>query len=87
MYAIIVYDVNEKRVVKVLKLLRKYLNWIQNSVFEGELTDGKFKELKMELKKLLKLEEDSVLIFKFKTQKAFKKEIIGQERNPIDTFL
>ena len=87
MYAIIVYDVNEKRVVKVLKLLRKYLNWIQNSVFEGELTDGKFKELKMELKKLLKLEEDSVLIFKFRTARAFKKEIIGQERNPIDTFL
>jgi len=87
MYAIIVYDVNEKRVAKVLKLLRKYLNWIQNSVFEGELTDGKFKELKMELKKLLKLEEDSVLIFKFRTARAFKKEIIGQERNPIDTFL
>ena len=87
MYVIIVYDVNEKRVAKVLKLLRKYLNWIQNSVFEGELTEGKFKELKMELKRIIKLEEDSVLIFKFKTKKAFKKEIIGQERNSIDTFL
>lgn len=33
-----VYDVNEKRVNKVLKIGRKYLNWVQNSVLEGEIT-------------------------------------------------
>ena len=37
MYVLLVYDVEEKRVVKALKLCRQYLNWIQNSVFEGEL--------------------------------------------------
>jgi len=45
MYVILVYDVNEKRVAKMLKLCRRYLNWIQNSVFEGEITEVKLKEL------------------------------------------
>ncbi len=31
MYVIIVYDIGEKRVAKVLKLCRQYLQWIQNS--------------------------------------------------------
>ncbi len=29
MYVILVYDIGEKRVGKMLKLCRKYLNWIQ----------------------------------------------------------
>ena len=35
MFVIMVYDVNQKRVAKVLKIARKYLNWVQNSVFGG----------------------------------------------------
>ncbi len=87
MYVILVYDVEEKRVVKALKLCRQYLNWIQNSVFEGELTEGKLKELKIKLKKILDIEKDSVLIFKMREKKAFKKEVIGREKNPLDTFI
>jgi CRISPR-associated protein Cas2 len=47
MYVILVYDVGQKRVGKMLKLCRKYLNWIQNSVFEGEITHVKLEELKI----------------------------------------
>jgi len=36
-YIILVYDVSEKRVFKVLKIARKYITWIQNSVLEGEI--------------------------------------------------
>ncbi|NCB07630.1 MAG: CRISPR-associated endonuclease Cas2, partial [Bacteroidia bacterium] len=46
MYIIAMYDVGEKRVGKMLKLFRRYLNWIQNSVFEGEITEAKLMELK-----------------------------------------
>ncbi len=35
------YDIEEKRVNKVRKILKKYLSWIQNSIFEGELSEGK----------------------------------------------
>ncbi len=54
MYVILVYDIGEKRVVKMLKLCRRYLNWIQNSVFEGEITEVKLKELKYEAKTIMK---------------------------------
>jgi CRISPR-associated protein Cas2 len=46
MYVILVYDFGENRVAKMLKLCRKYLSWIQNSVFEGEISEVKLKEWK-----------------------------------------
>jgi len=87
MHVILVYDVEEKRVVKALKVCREYLNWIQNSVFEGDLSEGKLKELKMRLKGVLDKELDSVLIFTARDAAVFKKEVIGQEKNPLDTFI
>lgn len=87
MYVILVYDVNEKRVVKALKACRAYLNWVQNSVFEGEITEGKLKELLARLKKIIKKEKDSVMLYKFNSEKAFDKEILGQEKAPTDTII
>ncbi|MDX1905292.1 MAG: CRISPR-associated endonuclease Cas2, partial [Thermonemataceae bacterium] len=43
MYVILIYDCGEKRVTKMLKLCRQYLHWIQNSVFEGEISEVKLK--------------------------------------------
>lgn len=45
----IVYDVQAARMPKFLKYLRRYLTHVQNSVFEGELTQGKLEEVKSEL--------------------------------------
>ena len=87
MHVILVYDVEEKRVTKALKLCRQYLNWIQNSVFEGDLSEAKLKELKMKLKGILDLKKDSVLIFKVRDESLLKREAMGQEKNPLDTFL
>ena len=87
MYIILVYDINEKRVTKALKACRQYLNWVQNSVFEGELTPAKLKELKIRLRDLMKDEEDSILIYKLKEQRLMTKEVLGQERSPTDTIL
>lgn len=87
MYVLIVYDIGEKRVAKVFKYLRKYLNWIQNSVFEGELSEGQLMEIKMGLKKIMKKEEDSVIIFTARSEKWLSKEVMGKEKNPITNFL
>ncbi len=87
MYIIAVYDVGEKRVVKMLKLCRQYLNWIQNSVFEGELTEVQLKELKYKAKDIMKEEEDSFIIFSSREQKWMEKQVIGKERNSLDNFL
>ena len=87
MYVILVYDCCEKRVAKMLKLCRKYLNWIQNSVFEGELTDVRLKELKFKAKSIMIEDEDSLIIFKSRNEKWLDKEVIGKERSSIDNFL
>jgi len=87
MYIILVYDINQKRVGKMLKLCRQYLNWIQNSVFEGELTEVKLKELLAKAKKIMDIKEDSLIIFKSRNEKWLEKEVIGQEKNDLDTFI
>lgn len=87
MYVIIVYDVEEKRVANVCKFLRQYLHWVQNSVFEGELTEGKFKEVQIGLKKRIKADKDSILFYKLRTGNEFDKEILGVEKSARDVFL
>jgi CRISPR-associated protein Cas2 len=87
MYVILVYDIGEKRVAKMLKLCRKYLSWIQNSVFEGELSEVQLKELQIKAQKFMKMEEDSLIIFKSRDEKWLDKQVIGKERSSIDTFL
>ncbi len=87
MYIIAVYDVGEKRVGKMLKLCRQYLNWIQNSVFEGELTEVQLKELIYKSKNIMKEEDDSFIIFSSREQKWMEKKVIGKEKNNLDNFL
>jgi CRISPR-associated protein Cas2 len=87
MYVILVYDVGEKRVGKMLKLCRKYLNWIQNSVFEGEITEVKLHELQIKASDIMDNEVDSLIIFKSRNERWLDKEVIGKERSAIDTFL
>jgi len=80
MYVIIVYDVSVKRVAKVCQFLRQYLNWIQNSVFEGELTESELFRIKEKLKEILDLNEDSVVIYSFTSSKVLEKEHIGVKK-------
>jgi CRISPR-associated protein Cas2 len=87
MYIILVYDIGEKRVGKMLKLCRRYLNWIQNSVFEGELSEVKLKELLFESKRIMKMDCDSIIIFKSRQEKWLDKQVIGMEKNNLDNLL
>lgn len=87
MYVILVYDMDTKRVGKMLKLCRRYLNWIQNSVFEGEISVAALKELEFEAKEIMNLERDSLILFKSREVRWLEKEIIGQERNELKNIL
>jgi CRISPR-associated protein Cas2 len=87
MYVIAVYDVGEKRVGKMLKLMRRYLNWIQNSVFEGEISEVRLLELKAEARLIMDTESDSLIFFKTRQEKWLDKEIVGKERQNLDNFL
>ncbi len=87
MHVIAVYDIGHKRVGKVLKIFRKYLTWIQNSVFQGEITLSKYEKLKNELAKIIEPGYDSILFFRFRSDFQFKKEFVGKEFNPFDTMI
>lgn len=86
MYVIITYDVNEKRVGKVCKKLREYLDWTQNSVFEGEITKGKLQACLGELQQIMK-KEDSLYLYQVANPKNIKKTVYGREKNEMDLFL
>ncbi len=87
MYVIMVYDIKEERVNKVLKIARKYLTWVQNSVLEGEITRAKLASLKTELKDVIKEEEDSIIFYKLRSTRYFNKETMGTEKGGEDIFL
>lgn len=87
MHVILVYDMDTKRVGKMLKLCRRYLNWIQNSVFEGQISVAALKQLESEAKEIMDLEKDSLILFKSREVRWLEKEIIGQERNDLSNIL
>ena len=86
MYVILVYDVDQKRTSKILKLCRRYLSWIQNSVFEGEVSEVQLKQLTLEAKEIME-DKDSLIVFKSRDERWLQKEIIGDERSSVSNFL
>ena len=86
MYLIVVYDIEQKRVSKVMRVCREYLDHVQNSVFEGEITSANFKELKSRLSRTIDLNTDSIIIYEL-WKENFKRGVIGVEKKEIDNFL
>ena len=87
MFVVLVYDFGEKRVSKALKRCRKYLIWVQNSVFEGEISEVNLKMLKSELRDIMNIEEDSIIIYTWRTERYTTREVMGIEKNTLDTII
>jgi CRISPR-associated protein Cas2 len=78
-YAIIVYDIEVDRIDKVRAILRRYLFWVQNSVFEGEISEPSLKALVGEIKQEIKADHDSVIFYLLKSERSAKRKVIGIE--------
>lgn len=87
MYVIMVYDVEQERVGRICKYLRRSLNWVQNSVFEGELTRAQLAKVKSGMTKILNEERDSVIIYMARDAKWMQRETIGIEKSPTANIL
>ncbi len=83
MYLVLTYDVEEERVTKVLKICRRYLYWVQNSVLEGEITVAKLEKLRYELQRTIEKSKDSVRFYIIKDRSLFDLEILGQDKNSV----
>jgi len=87
MYVLLVYDIEVARLTKVHKFLKRHLHWVQNSVFEGELTDAQLETVRAGLRRLLSDDADSVLIYTAREQKWLTRETLGKERSEIGNVL
>lgn len=81
MYVIVIYDVSVERVNDVRKFLKQRMDWVQNSSFEGELSEGQIVEMRMGLHEIIDLKSDSVIIFTVAYKGALSKEVLGIEKN------
>ena len=86
MYVLIVYDIAVERVTKVHKLLKRYLNWRQNSVFEGELTEAQIEAVKKSLSNIMN-NNDSVLFYIARDERWLRREELGNQRGTTTNFL
>ncbi len=86
-YVLIVYDIGVERVTKVYKLLKRYLHWVQNSVFEGELTDAQIENVKNRLRAIMDRELDGILFYIARDEKWLRRESLGQEKSSTDNII
>lgn len=82
MYVVLVYDISQekngaRRWSRIFKICKKYLSHIQDSVFEGELSNAQLERFKQELKGYINKELDSVILFKSRQEKWLDKEFWG----------
>ena len=91
MYIILVYDIltedNGPKISRnVFKICKKYLTNVQKSVFEGEITPVLLKKLNLELKRHIRKDKDSLIIFKSRQEKWLEKEFWGIEDDKTSNF-
>ena len=84
---VVVYDVGVKRVEKVRRWLIQYLSWVQNSVFEGSLTEGQLVELMDGVDEIIDKERDSVYIYRVSDKKWLTKDVIGIEKEMTENII
>ncbi|MFW5890861.1 MAG: CRISPR-associated endonuclease Cas2 [bacterium] len=86
MYVIVIYDADVKRVSKYHKLLKQYLFPVQNSAFEGIITQSNLCEMKKALTSINDKGLDSIIIYRISNIKFLKREVIGQTKEK-DVFI
>jgi len=87
MLVIMAYDVGKDRLAKMLKKCRSYLHWVQNSVFEGDLSEAGLSRLKHDIESIIDPRGDSVVLYTFRTARYSSREILGIEKGGPTTVL
>lgn len=87
MYIILVYDAAPLRGARLLKFLRQHLTWVQNSVFEGEITEAGYEVIRHGIKNIINTSVDSVIYYIFDSKSYTSREVMGIEKNGIDSFI
>lgn len=86
MYVILVYDMEAERTQKMLRLCRRYLIHVQNSVLEGEISEGDLAKLQGKIDDLL-ITGESVVIYELSSESLLNRTVYGEDPKVDDRFL
>ncbi|MGQ4555824.1 CRISPR-associated endonuclease Cas2 [Halobellus sp. GM3] len=78
MYVVLVYDMEADRTQKMLKLGRRYLTHVQNSVLEGQITEGDLTALENAIEDLL-LPGESVIVYELSSDTLLNRTVYGDD--------
>ena len=88
MFIVVSYDISSERSRSRARIIcGKYLQHIQKSVFEGEISEKKLCVLKEKLKAVVDPEADSAVICRFDLPGVPQRERIGRIRADEDEFI
>ncbi len=92
MYIVLVYDISfeengQRRLNRVFKICKKYLSHIQNSVFEGELSNSQIVKLQYELNGIIRRDRDSIILFKSRNERWLEKDMWGVQEDKTSNFI
>lgn len=87
MYVILVYDIGVERISKVCQFLRRFLNWVQNSVFEGEISESELLKIEYGLKDIIDEENDSIVIYTLSSERIISRKFIGTKKSEITSII
>jgi CRISPR-associated protein Cas2 len=85
-YVVVVYDVRADRTRLLLNYLRRYLTHVQNSVFEGEITEGELERIHNHLGDLLNPGE-STIIYTASSEAYLDRTVFGEDPTDDQRFL
>ncbi|MCS6768792.1 MAG: CRISPR-associated endonuclease Cas2 [Candidatus Nitrosocaldus sp.] len=87
MKVVVVYDVSVERINDVRKVLKQYLSWVQNSAFEGELSEGMLEELRSRLYEVIDPAVDSIIVYTVSNPRWMDRRIWGIEKGSTENIL
>jgi len=85
-YVIVVYDMEADRTQLMLKLCRRYLTHVQNSVLEGQISEGDLTKLRGEIEDLLNTDE-SVVVYELSSDTLLNRTVYGEDPTEDSQFL
>jgi CRISPR-associated protein Cas2 len=85
-YVVVVYDMEADRTQRMLKLCRRYLTHVQNSVLEGEISKGDLQRLRGEIEELL-VDGESVIVYELSSDTLLNRTVYGDDPTEDSRFL
>ena len=86
MFVLVVYDTEAHNCVKLHKYLKKYLNWNQNSVFEGSVTKAQYVKIKDILEEK-RADKSHIVLYSMENEKLLKREELGEGQGNVSNII